>query len=107
MAWMIRVQFLAGARKGILLFATASRLALGPTQPPIQWVPWALSPRVKWPGHEADHFYLVPRLRMHGAIHPLPHASSWCCALVRNGDIFMAWYLVKHRYNFTLCCQEH
>jgi hypothetical protein len=28
---------------GIFLFATASRKALGPTQPPIQWVTGALS----------------------------------------------------------------
>jgi len=34
---------------------TASRPALGPTQPPIQWVPGALSLGVKWLGHEADH----------------------------------------------------
>jgi hypothetical protein len=32
-----------------------SRSALGPTQPPIQWVPGALSQEVKQPGHEADH----------------------------------------------------
>jgi hypothetical protein len=32
-----------------------SRLAMGPTQPPIQWVPGALSLGVKWPGREADH----------------------------------------------------
>jgi hypothetical protein len=32
------------------LFSTASRSVLGPTQPPIQWVPGALSP-----GREADH----------------------------------------------------
>jgi hypothetical protein len=32
-----------------------SRPALGPTQPPIQWVPMALSPRVNRPGREADH----------------------------------------------------
>jgi hypothetical protein len=37
------------------LFSTSSRLALGPTQPPIQWVPGALSSGVKWPGREADH----------------------------------------------------
>jgi hypothetical protein len=40
---------------GILLFATASRRALGPTQPPIQWVPGAFSPGVKQPGREANH----------------------------------------------------
>jgi len=34
-------QFL-GAGKGHFLFATVSKLALGPTQPPIQWVPGAL-----------------------------------------------------------------
>jgi len=32
-----------------------SRLALGPTQLPIQWGPGALSTGVKQPGHEADH----------------------------------------------------
>jgi hypothetical protein len=26
-----------------------------PSQPSIQWVPGALSPGVKWPGHEANH----------------------------------------------------
>jgi hypothetical protein len=40
---------------GIFLFTTASRTALGPTQPPIQWVPAVLSLRVKRPEHEADH----------------------------------------------------
>jgi hypothetical protein len=37
------------------LFSTASRPVLGPTQPPIQWVQGALSPRVKRQGREADH----------------------------------------------------
>jgi hypothetical protein len=39
---------------GIFLSTTMSRLALMPTQPPIQWVPEALSLRVKWLGCEAD-----------------------------------------------------
>jgi hypothetical protein len=48
-----RVRFPAGA--GIFLFTTASRTALGPTQPPIQWVLATLSLEVKRPGREADH----------------------------------------------------
>jgi hypothetical protein len=36
-------------------FTTASRPALGPTHPPIQWVPGALSPGIKRPGSEAEH----------------------------------------------------
>jgi hypothetical protein len=48
-----RVRFPAGL--GIFLFTTASRTALGPIQPPIQWVPGAVSLEVEWPGREADH----------------------------------------------------
>jgi hypothetical protein len=33
----------------------ASRPVMGFTQPPIQWVPGALSPKVKRPGREVDH----------------------------------------------------
>jgi hypothetical protein len=39
---------------GIFLFSTASRPDLGPTQPPIQWVPGALS-LVNRPQRETDH----------------------------------------------------
>jgi hypothetical protein len=67
-----------------------SRTALGPTQPPIQWVPGAPSLGVKRPGREAD---------------PSPQSS----AEVKNAwrytstsqYVFMAWCLVKHRDNFT------
>jgi hypothetical protein len=40
---------------GIFLFTTASRMALGPTQPPIQGVQGDLSLGEKRPGREADH----------------------------------------------------
>jgi hypothetical protein len=45
------------SRRGlrIFLFTAASRTALGRTQPPIQWVPGALSLWVKRPGREADN----------------------------------------------------
>jgi hypothetical protein len=39
----------------MFFFDTASRPALGPTQPPIQSVSGALSLRVKRPGREADN----------------------------------------------------
>jgi hypothetical protein len=37
------------------LFSMSSRLDLGPTQPPILWVPGILSLEVKREGREADH----------------------------------------------------
>jgi hypothetical protein len=40
---------------GIFLFTTAPRTALGPIQPPIQWVPGSLYLRLKRPGRETDH----------------------------------------------------
>jgi hypothetical protein len=66
---------------GTFLFTTTSRTALGPTQPPIQWVPGAPSLGVKWPGREADHsppssakvknawsYTSTPPIRLHGVL---------------------------------------
>jgi hypothetical protein len=79
-------------RLRIFLFTIVSRKVLGPNQPPIQWVPGALSLWVKRPGREADHslpssaevknawsYTSTPPIRLHG----------WC--------------LVKHRDNFYYC----
>jgi hypothetical protein len=65
----------------IFLFTTASRTALGPSQPPIQWVPGALSLGVKRPGCESDHsppssaevknawsYISTPPVRLHGVV---------------------------------------
>jgi hypothetical protein len=65
-------------RSKIFLLSIAFRLALGPTQPPIQWTLGAISPWVNWPGREAD--YSLPsstEVKNGGAIPPLPHMSSW------------------------------
>jgi len=44
--------------QGIFLFATASRPALGPIKPPVQWVPSVLSPGIKRLGRETVPSYL-------------------------------------------------
>jgi hypothetical protein len=83
-----RVRFPAGARK--FLFTTASRVALGPTQPPIQLVPGALSLGVKRLGREADHS--LPSSTAVKIPRALPTVPQYA---------FMVWCLVKHRDNFT------
>jgi hypothetical protein len=75
---------------GIFLFTTVFRLALGLMQPPIQWVPGALSLGVKWLGHEADY-------------------SPQSSAVVKNAWSYTStsstpsWHgaQLKHRDNFT------
>jgi len=62
----------AGWRGGNFSLDTATRPALEPTQPPIHLVPGALSPGVKL----TTDLHLVPKLRLRGAVRPLPHTSS-------------------------------
>jgi hypothetical protein len=88
MGWITGVQFSAEAMMGSFLFDSASRTALGPTQPPIQWVPGALSMGVKWSGREADHsppssaevksvwsYVSTPSMRLHGVV--LSLKNTW------------------------------
>jgi hypothetical protein len=59
------------SRWGLGNLNTASRTALGPTQPPIQCVPETLSRGVKL----TTYLHLTPRSRIRGAIPPLPNMS--------------------------------
>jgi hypothetical protein len=77
---------------GIFLF-TASRTALGPTHPPIQWVAGAPSLEVKRLGREADHSP-PPSIEVKEWVELYPHSpntSSWRGVQFRK----------KHRDNFT------
>jgi hypothetical protein len=89
-----RVRFSAGAGK--FLFTTASRPALRPTQPPIQWVPGALSLGVKRPVREADH----------SSASSAEVKTAWSYTSTPQ-YAFMAWCLVKHRDKFTSTFASH
>jgi hypothetical protein len=74
----------------IFLFTTASRTALGPTQPPIQWVPGALSLGIERAGREADHsppssadvknawsYTYTSPIRLHGVVLSQKHRNNF------------------------------
>jgi hypothetical protein len=74
----IRVLFSEGERY-FFIFFTASSPAIGPTQPPKQWVPRTLSLELKRQGRVADRWppppatevkklYLYSPIRLHGAV---------------------------------------
>jgi hypothetical protein len=65
-------------------------MALGPTQPPIQWVAGTLSLGVKRPRREADH---TPPSSTE-----VNNAWSYTSTPLY---VYMEWCLVKHRDNFT------
>jgi hypothetical protein len=74
---------------GIFLFTTASRPALGPIQPPIQWIQESLSLGVKLPGREADHS-LPSSAELNNAwsyTSITPHAFEVLCSVIKK-----QWY---------------
>jgi hypothetical protein len=78
-------------KPGISIFTTTSRTALGLTQPPIQWVPGALSQGVKRPERDADH---SP---------PSSAESKECVKLYLRSSNTPSWSgsQLKRRDNFT------
>jgi hypothetical protein len=79
--WAIEIQSLAEA-KGFLL-ASVSRLALGPTKPPVQWVLGFLSLGLKYgQGVTMTTYpYLVPRSRMSRSYTSPPPSAFMACTM--------------------------
>jgi hypothetical protein len=79
MIWKLGSGSFPGNTRFFLLFTKFKLIvSLGPTQSPIQWVPWALSLGVKRQGREADHSPpSSAEVKKGGAIPSLPHMSSW------------------------------
>jgi hypothetical protein len=89
--WNTGVPFPAGAT--VVFFSIASRPVLGPTTPPIPWVPLALSSEVELQGHETDHSLSSSAgVKNGGAIPTLP--------LCLYGIVLH--YIIKYKYNFCL-----
>jgi hypothetical protein len=87
--------------QGIFLI-TACRTALGLTQPPIQWVPGALSLGVKRPGHEADtHLHLVQRSKNERSYSStLQYAfMAWCSVKKSTGTSLPSSLSVSRSFN--------
>jgi hypothetical protein len=80
--------FVSWQGQEMFLYCTASRPALGLTQPSIQWLPGALSLGIKQLQCEVDHCHLVK-------------GREWWSYTSTHPYVFMAWCLSKHRNNFT------
>jgi hypothetical protein len=94
--WMIGVLGFDSQRGlGIFPFTTVSRTALGHSQPPIQWVPGALSLGVKRPGREADN----------SPPSSVEVKNAWSYTSTPQ-YVFMAWCSVKPRDNFTFTLER-
>ena len=96
---------------------------MGPTHPPIECVPVAVSPvggGTNRPGREIDtHFHVVPRAIMNGAVPPFfLHAFVACMDtnLLLIGDYeeracfvkgFMAMFNLLHRIHIRVYCEVY
>jgi hypothetical protein len=85
---------------GIFLIITASRTALGPTQPPIQWVPGAVSLGVKLLGRQADHSPpSSAAVKNEWSYTPLPQYAfmAWC-SVKAQGQLYL-YHILKQNKN--------
>jgi hypothetical protein len=88
-------------------------MALGPTQPPIQWVPEALSLGVKRPEREADHSHpSSAEVKEWVELYPhSPSTLSWRAAQLKHRDNFIltlwTWWRTLVSFMLTGCMLGH
>jgi hypothetical protein len=90
-------------RQGQRIFplASVSRPALGPTQPPVQWVPGVFSPEAK-SGRGVTlttHPHLVPRSWMSRSYTSSPPSASMAC----SGTSLLFFFLLFTETNTFAC----
>jgi hypothetical protein len=76
----VRSGFDSGYWPEIFFYTTASRLVLGPTKSPFQWVPGAAPSEVKRLRREADHSSSSAKVKNDGALPPFLLTYLWCDA---------------------------
>jgi hypothetical protein len=81
----------------------SSRPVLGPTGPPIRYVPWALSSGVNWPWREAESWpQLMPRLRTLVFIFLLSHMPCTYIFIISYALYLYFCYLICLVFIFLL-----
>lgn len=88
----------------IFLFSIASRLIVGLTQPPIQWIQGLFFPGIKQLGHEGDQSPpCSAEVKNAWSIDLLPIVSLWYGASVSTGTVlgFYLLFIIQCIFNAT------
>jgi len=77
--------------------------ALGPTQPPVQWVPGVLSPGLKrgWVVTLTTHSHLVPRSKTSRSCTSSPSSASMACRTLLYVVSDCPWFLLLHTFQLN------